>query len=34
MSALVRGEAPGFVAGSLMAFLIFGVIFLLTLSLS
>ena len=33
MSELVRGDGPGFVAGSLMAFVIFGAIFLLTLSL-
>jgi hypothetical protein len=34
MSALVRGDAPGFVAGSLMAFSIFAAIVLLTISLS
>ena len=33
MSELVRGDGPGFVAGSLTALLFFAAIFLLTLSL-
>jgi hypothetical protein len=34
MSALVQRDGPGFIAGSLTAFLIFGGILLLTVALS